>query len=225
MFLLCSVERCVDVHHKKSLKLAGRIAVGLDVADSGADKNALVARKGSLILSAESWSSQVLSDTARRADRFCREYGARFLYYDVGGVGAVIRSYLTEMSDRPYGTYPVNFASAATGPKRLYSHRVTNKDFFARRNAQLGWNLRLRAQRTARLVKGEEVDPELCLSIDSSIGNLESYLAELSQPEWDEDLSGRIVIDKTPEDMPSPDLYDATALAFAWDSKNGLRLQ
>ena len=219
------IEKCVDAHTKLKLEGAGRIDVGLDVADTGADRNALVARHGPLITQAEAWSSQVLGQTARRADRFCREHGARRLYYDVGGVGAGIRSYLNEMEDRPYGAHPVNFGSAVEGPDRLYSHKVTNKDFFSRRNAQLAWALRLRAQQTARLLDGEDVDPERCLFIDPHIPRLEAYLAQLSQPQWEENLSGRIVIDKTPEDAPSPDLYDATALAFAWDSRSGLRIR
>ena len=216
------LEQCVDAHVKLAM-LAGRVDVGLDVADSGADKNALVARRGPLILHAESWSSQVLGETARRADLYCREHGARQLYFDVGGVGAGIRSYLAEMPRGDYGVHPVNFGSAVAGPTRTYTYRVSNKDFFARRNSQLAWALRLRAQQTGRLVAGEDVDVERCLFIDSRIPRIEAYLAQLSQPEWKEDMSGRVVIEKAPEDAPSPDLYDATALAFAADSRSGLR--
>ncbi len=215
------LERCVDAH--VGLDIEGRVDVGLDVADSGADRNALVARRGPLILHAESWSSQVLGQTATRADLYCREHGARQLYYDVAGVGAGIRSHLSEMQGREYGTQPVNFGAAVAGPTRTYTYRVSNKDFFARRNAQLAWALRLRAQQTARLLNGEDVDPERCLFIAGGIPRVETYLAQLSQPEWKEDTSGRVVIDKAPEDAPSPDLYDATALAFAADSRSGLR--
>ena len=219
------IERCVDAHVRLGLAdgIAGRMDVGLDVADSGADRNALVARRGPLILHAESWSSQVLGDTARRADTYCREHGARQLYYDVGGVGAGIRSHLAEMPNREYGAQPVNFGGAVAGPNRTYTYRVSNKDFFARRNAQLAWALRLRAQRTGRLLDGDEVDPDRCLFIARGIPHLETYLAQLSQPEWKEDVSGRVVIDKAPEGALSPDLYDATVLAFASDSRSGLR--
>ena len=217
-------QACVDAHTVLKLSdLSGRVDVGLDVADSGADKNALAARRGPLVLHAESWSSQVLGDTARRADRFCREHGAWQLHYDVTGVGAGIRSYLTEMPNRDYGARPINFGAAVAGPERNYSYRVRNKDFFARRNSQMAWTLRLRAQQTSRLLDGEPANPERCLFIDSRIPRLESFLAQLAQPEWKEDMAGRIVIDKTPEDAPSPDLFDATCLAFAHDSRSGLR--
>ena len=74
-----------------------------------------------------------------------------------------------------------------------------------------------------RRLAREGVDMDRCLFVAKSIPRLEAYLAQLSQPEWKENLSGHVVIDKAPEDAPSPDLYDATALAFAADSRSGLR--
>ena len=55
----------------------------------------------------------------------------------------------------------------------------------------------------------EEARALRCLFISTDIPKLESYLAQLSQLEWNENVTGRIVIDKTPEGAPSPDLYDA----------------
>ena len=136
------LERCVDAHSK--LDISGRVDVGLDVADSGANKNALVARRGPRVFHAESWSSQVLGDTARRADRYCREYGARQLYYDVGGVGAGIRSHLAEMSGREYGATPVNFGEAVAGPTQDV-HLPRQQQGLSSHGAasQLAWALRL----------------------------------------------------------------------------------
>ena len=220
------IERCVDAHLKLKVPeeaFEGRYDVGLDVADTGVDKNAMIARRGPLVTYADTWSSQRLGQTARRADTFCREHGVRRMYYDVGGPGAGIRSYLLEMGERGYFAEPVNFGGEVTGKEREFSYRVLNKDFFMRRNSQLAWNLRLRAQRTARALDGDDVNPEQCLFVDGRLGNLNEFLTQLAQPVWDENTSGRLVIDKTPEDAPSPDMYDATALAFAWDSRDGLR--
>ena len=80
----------------------------------------------------------------------------------------------------------------------------------------------LRQLEERRLAR-ECVDIDRCLFVAKSIPRLEAYLAQLSQPEWKENLSGHVVIDKAPEDAPPPDLYDATALAFAADSRSGLR--
>lgn len=217
-----------------------RTDAGLDIADTGADRNALVARNASLIWHAERWMSSILGDTARRADGWGREHGIRRLYYDEGGIGAGIRSTLTEMARlhgaRPYQARGVNFGGEVEGPDEEFSRNETNAQHFARRNSQLGWALHMRARRTQRLVKGAtNVNPDHCLFIDResvcavrSDGrrlDLEEYLGQLSQPEWKENNSGRIVIEKQPKKMegasaiaPSPDLYDASALAYSADS-------
>ena len=69
----------------------GMIDVGLDVADTGADKNAMVGRRGPALFSVDYWSAPRLGVTASRADKFCRSEGAARLYYDAGGIGAGIR--------------------------------------------------------------------------------------------------------------------------------------
>ncbi len=218
------LQACVDAWDRRG-DTKGMLHAGLDVADTGADLNALVARQGPCMLHVESWHGSSLGDTARRADRWCREHGASVLHYDAGGVGAGVRSHLRDMGQRPYSARPVNFGGKVTGEKTQYSRGATNADFFSRRNAQLAWALRLRAMMTRRFMDGEDVNPEYCLFIDPKIPRLESFLAELGQPEWEEDASGRVKIEKCPDGAPSPDLYDAAILAFGVDSRYGLRLR
>ena len=218
-------QACVDAWEKVEDR-SGMLHVGLDVADTGADHNAMVARRGPAIVHAESWTGGTLGDTTRRADTYCREHGASRLYYDVGGVGAGVRSHLAEMGHRPYSAQAVQFGGKVEGADNEYSRGVTNRDFFSRRNAQLAWALRLRAQRTLRLLGEKEKappDPAACLAIDPSIPKLNVFLSQLSQPEWKENTSGKIVIDKAPDDMPSPDLYDASVMAFTHDSRYGVK--
>ena len=198
--------------------------LGLDVADRGTNFNALVTRIGPLITDARKWRSNIIGETARRADRIAREVNANRVFYDAGGVGAGVRSYFSEMDDRPYFTRPEQFGGAIKGPKTTYSYRLSNEQMFARRNAQLGWNLRVRAENTQRLMNGEEVLKERCLFIDSSIPDLNAFLAQLSQPEWREnEVTGKTELMKRDEDEPSPDMYDAAVLAFAKDTENGLK--
>ena len=116
-------------------------------------------------------------------------------------------------------------AGAVTAPESEYTRGQKNKDFFNRRNAQLAWALRLRALNTQRLANGEDVPPELCMFINPDIKNLEVFLAQLTQPEWEEDMSGRIKVEKVPEEeLASPDMYDAAVLSYCNDSRFGLRL-
>ena len=217
------LEKCVGAHEKVGYKPSGRIQAGLDVADTGVDNNALVLRRGPLIMSVDTWSALTLGETARRAHGICSERSVSRLYYDASGIGGGVRSHLHELGNKPYYADPVLFGGAVLGPKREYSYRVQNSDFFARRNAQLGWALRLRAQRTEQLLNGENIDPDRCLFIDPRIPGLEMYLNEMTQPLWRENNSGKLEIDKMGRSDKSPDRYDATALAFAWDSRAGLR--
>ena len=114
------------------------------------------------------------------------------------------------------------------GRKWSLSPEIMNEDHFSNKGAQMGWALRLRAQNTRRLLEAIEagtkpkVKGSKCLFIDPAIPGLEKFLAQLTQPEWEENSSGKLKIDKTPEDAPSPDMYDAAVLSYAWDSEFGL---
>ena len=223
-------QACVDAWGMRP-KTPAMYHVGFDVADTGADWNSTVARNGSCIQSVDSWHAGNTNISARRAHNTCNQHGAGALYYDSGGVGAGIRGYLAEFKEPiNYSVQPVIFGSAVRGKKRLFSKRATNEQFFARRNSQLAWAVRMRTQATKRLIdatpaekKGINLDN--CLFINPRIKNVEDYLVELSQPEWEEDMLGKIRIEKCPDEAPSPDKYDATVLAYARDSEYGLRMR
>ena len=105
--------------------------------------------------------------------------------------------------------------------------KTKNEDYFARYNAQLAWNLKLRVQDSLKLLSGDdEVDPSTCLFIEETAApNLIPYLTQMSQPEYEYDISDRVKLVKKPDNEPSPDLFDATCMAFAFDVRNGLRMQ
>ena len=217
--------KCVDAWERRPDEAsAGVVHCGLDVADAGNDKNALVGRRGPILFYADSWSAPTLGKTARRADRWAVEVGATRMHYDAGGPGGSIRSYISEMVERPYTLRGENFGGKVMGEDVLYTRGLVNKQFFHRRNAQMGWGVRLRANATVRYLEEEpNIHADQCLFINPDLKRRQDFLAQLSQPEWDENLTGKMVVDKQPEDAPSPDDYDATILAFANDSRRGLR--
>ena len=221
-----TLEMCVDAHLRWGwVSHERRRHAGLDVADTGGDSNAAVFRDGPLISRLETWISPTTWETAVKVNSYCTSEKSSRLYYDGTGVGSGIRGYMAmTKATRQYSTRPINFGAKVAGPKREYSYRMTNETMFARRNSQLAWSLRLRAENTKRRMNNEDVPLDQCLFIDSSIPDLESYLLQLSQPEWRESTAGKIVIDKAPNNESSPDKYDATVLAFARDSAYGLTL-
>ena len=220
------LQVCVDMW-ERGKEQQGTIHAGLDVADTGADRNALVARRGPCITHAQRWSEPTLGATTRTADAWCKENGAVALHYDAGGIGGGVRSHFSDMypvrGQRPFALRGENFGGAVQGKDLPYDSKQTNGDFFQRRNSQMAWAVRQRAQRTIRLRDGEDINPATCLFINPNTPRLEEYLAQLAQPQYDQNNAGRLVIDKEPDDAPSPDLYDATILAFARDSRDGLK--
>jgi hypothetical protein len=90
-----------------------------------------------------------------------------------------------------------------------------NKDFFANAKAQAWWALRLRFQNTFRaVVAGLDVPPDEIISIDPNLGELTQLTQELSQPTYSLNWVGKILIDKAPDGMRSPNLADAVMIAF-----------
>ena len=70
-----------------------------------------------------------------------------------------------------------------------------------------------------RLMEGEDIYLDTCLVINPAIEDLDGFLAQLSQPEYDETTTGKVEIEKIPDDAPSPDLFDAACLSVAHDSR------
>lgn len=90
-----------------------------------------------------------------------------------------------------------------------------NKDFFANMKAQAWWSLRQRFERTYRaVVRGIEVDPDEIISISPDLLELAQLLAELSQPTYSINGSGKVLVDKKPDGAQSPNLSDAVMIAY-----------
>ena len=196
------VQVCVDAYNKykrdiERIVTTERPFVGFHIAETGADRTSMVTRRGPAIVAAEQWDVSAL-DSLERVDRHCREVGAIALYYDAGGSGASIRANIRQMwRERALAQYPVigvNFGASVEGGNMEFVRGQTNAQYFARRGSQLSWALRLRATRTKRLMEGEDVDLGTCLVIDPGIEGLDGFLAQLSQPEFDETSTGKVEI-------------------------------
>ena len=225
------VQLCVDAYRKYEREI-GRIVdterpfVGFRIAETGADRTSMVTRIGPAIVAVEQWD-EAYTATLERVDRHCREVGALALHYDAGGSGASIRTNLRQVwREQHLPQYPVigvNFGAAVEGANTEFVRGQTNAQYFARRNSQLAWTLRLRATRTKRLMEGEDIDLGTCLVINPAIEVLEGFLAQLAQPEYDETSTGKVEIAKGPKEAPNPDLFDAACLSVSHDSRSGLR--
>ncbi len=221
--------KCVDAHKKLGYKPRGRRHIGLDVADAPeGDYNSMTTRKAALVEDVQRWHAPFLHNTATRAHRHALDTGANRLYYDATGMGVGIKSEFSKHGySRPYSVKPFRFGDQVAGAESVYINTgkkpIYNKDAFTRQNAQVAWNLRLRVERTMRALAGEKVNLDECFFINGDIDLIDEYLLELSQPTFDYDVADKIKIEKKPDDMPSPDMYDSTAMAFAFDIRRGLK--
>ena len=233
------ISQCVEGWHRYmdgewGEKVGSWTEAGLDIADQGTDWNALTLRRGPAVLAWLRWRAENMKETTLRADHILREQDVKRLFYDATGLGANYRVFAGDIANRPYVVRPELFGGEVRGKETLFSYKVLNKEFFAKRNIQMAWNLRLRAENTNRLLQGDKtVRLDKCLFLPNkrmmSIEplwepNAELYQNELGQPTWrNNPTTGKTELIKREEEDPSPDMFDATMMAFAKDSENGLQ--
>jgi phage terminase large subunit len=106
---------------------------------------------------------------------------------------------------------------------------ILNKDFYANLKAQAWWQLRRRFELTYRAVQkmnGDEAEStftykvEDLISLPSTLPQLRKVEKELSQPTASQGARLKMVIDKAPDGVRSPNLADAIVMAY-WPVSKG----
>lgn len=228
------VKAAIDAHVNLGFKAEGITYAGQDVADEGGDKNAFVARKGSVIINAEDWAEGDTTETANRAVEKSKTFNVSELQYDCIGVGAGIKGETNRLKKagaipKDLFIVPWNASSSPENPdESIYgdpedeedgayeddTRQITNRDFFASLKSQAYWHLRGRFYKTyCAVTKGIEYDSAELISIPSELENRDQLEMELSQPTYSHS-NGKIVVDKKPKGAKSPNLGDATVIAF-----------
>jgi phage terminase large subunit len=219
------IAAAVDLHIRLGLKPTGIRMGALDVADRGADKNAFCVRHGFLLEHAQSWSgsgSDIFATTEKAfllADRFkLNEW-----LFDGDGLGAGVRGDARKINERRIAAgmkaQRVNqFRGSGTVlfPKALVPQTDRrNEDFYANSKAQAWWSLRFRFQAARRASQGGEVNPDDLISIASNFPERARLMVELAQPQYSINNAGKILVDKAPDSVASPNLADAVNICFS----------
>jgi phage terminase large subunit len=229
------VQSSIDAHTKLNIIPTGIRKLGFDVADEGADKNAICGRHGILIEHLEFWSGKGsdIYDTVNRVFNVADSMRFHSVDYDADGLGAGVRGDARTINKKriengikkvvfnPFrGSGEVvnkegNPFKSENEPRDAEKGR-TNEDFFANAKAQAWWSLRRRFQMTYRAVVDKlEVHPEDIISISSKIPDYKKLMVELSQPTYGQNNNGKILVNKKPDGSRSPNLGDAVCIAFA----------
>lgn len=229
------VQAAVDAHIHLGIEAKGIRKAGFDIADEGPDKNAYAGRYGILLEYLEQWSgkSSDIYESVEKVFTLCDVLDYPFVDYDADGVGAgtrgdarIINAERIKSKQHKIQFMPFHGSGSVVDPEGDPFRRSnetkdrekgrTNEDYFANAKAQAWWALRRRFELTYRaVIEGLPYDPDEIISISSSISDLKQLLSELSQPTYDTNGVGKILIEKTPEGMKSPNLADAVMIAFA----------
>lgn len=234
------VMAAIDAHLKLGITPTGDSRLGFDVADSGADKNALIHAHGPLATWSDMWKAgeDELLKSATRARTAAAERGAH-LTYDSIGVGAGVGAKVNELND---GSKVVvrhtgfNAGGPVHNPDMAYARAhppKSNKDMFANVKAQAWWSVADRFRNTFNAVKkGTTFDQADMIFISSGMDNINLLVDELCTPKRDFDNAGKVKVESKKDlaranrpggAKPSPNLADAFIMAL-WAPKGAYTL-
>ena len=219
------IRSAVDACAKLGIKPTGARRGALDVADEGTDKNAFCGAHGIEVQLVDEWSG-VGSDifkTTERAYMHCDTGLYDDFFYDADGLGAGVRGDANVINERRSraGQRPINAiafrgSAAVVEPLKEDTPGRKNEDFYANLKAQCWWRLRLRFQKTHRaVVEGHAFNADEIISLSGSMQHLQKLITELSQPTYSINGAGKIVVDKAPDGVKSPNLADSVMIRFS----------
>lgn len=229
------VRSALDAHVKLNITPSGIRRLGFDVADEGKDKNGVLGRHGIVVNYIDFWSGKDadIFESVKSVFLKCDAENFRIVKFDSDGLGAGVRGDARVINkDRAKNNkvefIPFRGSGEVINPEgdpfnygyalKAEGTGVTNADFFANAKSQGWWYLRKRFQLTHRAIKeGILVNPDEIISLSSSTQNIEKLMSELSQPTYSQNQAGKILIDKSPDGSPSPNLADALMICFSPD--------
>lgn len=227
------VESAVDAHIKlpwfgEALKDHEKEwYAGLDVADEGNDRNALTLRQWVVWRDVQEWGERDPGISARKAVLACREHkGYISCQYDCIGVGSGVKTEYNRLTtdEGVVNAHEIPFIpwNAGAGVLNPYdriipddNESLQNKDFFDNLKAQAWWSIRTRFYKTFKAVTEDvKYNPNELISIDNHITLLEQLKKELIQPTVGHSSRLKLLIEKKPDGMRSPNLADSGVMAF-----------
>lgn len=236
------IRAAIDAHKVLGIPVVGQDIAALDVADEGADRNALARRRGIVLTHADHWGERDTGETTRRTVNACVGLGTLgcTIYYDAVGIGAGVKAEANRLATDnrlPPGLEFVPWVASASPlwPERnlIHGDRNTpkNEDFYKNLKAQGWFLLARRFERTYRAVmaaqgKGDPFtyDPSDLISLDSTLPRLREIEQELAQPTMGRATDLRLIVNKTPPGTRSPNLGDAIMMAYHPVKSGGLSL-
>ena len=231
------VQSAIGAARKLGIMVTGKKRSSLDVADEGLDLNAWAGAYGIELQHLESWSGQgkTIFWTTEQTFLRCDMHGYDNCKYDSDGLGAGVRGDAAQINGRADRAgaqrkfEPFRGSGAVVNKDKLVIKgddrgvgARKNEDFFYNYKAQAWWSLRDRFEKTHRAVQdGAVFPPDELISISENLppAMRTKLIAELSQPTYDINNTGKVLVDKTPDGTRSPNHADAVMILFAPEEK------
>jgi hypothetical protein len=219
------VKAAIDAHLKLQIDVTGERMASLDVGDEGKDHNALCGGYGILLEYIEFWSGKDsdIFETTRRAFRFCDSHNYQTLIFDSDGIGAGVRGDARVLNEKraESGKSKIDVVAyrgsmAVLHPKKMDVKGRKNEDFFANLKAQAWWRLRDRFYKTYKAInEGFASSHDDLISLPKELKDIDKLLQELSQATFSVNNAGKILVDKAPDGVSSPNLADAVVMRYS----------
>lgn len=205
----------------------GRWIAGLDVADEGGDKNAIIARKGPVAMIADHWGEGDTAQTTIRAIDALPPGERVSFQYDSIGVGAGVRAEAARLDREGKMPVGISFSAWPASAKVINPDQriipgdpksMTNGDYFANLRAQAWFQLAKRFKQTwqhvnkVRVYEPDEMISLKALASHRLIRQIEKELAQVTQGLSPSTM--KMTINKKPNGTASPNLADAFAMCY-----------
>lgn len=231
----------IDLHKHLGIDPSGDKKTAFDVADEGADYNALALVHGWVVTYLKEWKDNDPNSAAVEAWNITIDNDAKQLVYDSIGVGAGAKGELRQLVARmeyeakvPPSIDAFSANAGVVNPDDYYEqgHIAStisaksgearkNKDMFTNLKAQAYWEIRDRCYNAWKARNGKPYDEDKLISFDSEYipsKVLDKLRGEASQPRR-EYLNGKLRVE--PKDkmkkrgVASPNILEAVVMAFS----------
>jgi len=217
------VRSAIDAHLKLGFKPAGVRSIGFDPADTGNDSKAYAVRHGSVVTHCRAWFDGDITDAITSVFDTARDLRATDLVFDQVGVGSAVKHHITLLEGRDaFTTTGFLGNDIPDDPAALYMDDRRMDDTFRNLRAQAFWFLRDRFEKTHRAIeKGDYIDPNELISLDSSMEGLTQLCSELSRIErkrgaiYNNQIQIESKDDMKKRGLKSPGLADSLMYAFS----------
>ena len=222
-------DAAIDAHKKLGFKAEGAIIASFDPSDEGADAKGFAVRHGSVVTDVAELTTGDAADGIDWAIDRAISANADWFTWDCDGLGVALKREVEKgLQGKKIdyamfkGSHEPDHPNEQYEPTDLSDNkkRKSNKETFLNKRAQYYWRLRDKFFNTYKAaVKGEYIDPDSMISLDSSIDCLDQLRAEVCRIPLKRNNNGKIQImsklemSKKPYELPSPNMADALMMA------------